>query len=138
MFLAVAAAAMTLTACGPNQVAQNCDARTQDCYGQGVGRDSHGDALIAGAAAGALGYAAGRMSANNNRGYNGYDDHRGYNSYNHGYQRPYTRHTTVVKNYYGSAPSRSYNPVSVTRTAPSSSSFSRPSSRTMFGSARRR
>ncbi|PZR74770.1 MAG: hypothetical protein DI537_45625 [Stutzerimonas stutzeri] len=137
-------AALAMTACGqqpyPQQQAQRqCDPQREDCYGYGVGRDSHGDALVAGVVGAAAGYAArGYMDRNRDR-----DDDRSYRDRN--YDRDYDRRdsyrdrprTTVVKNYYNTpAPTTRSAPVSVTRTAPVTTS--RPATRTMFGSARRK
>jgi hypothetical protein len=137
-------AALALAACGqqpqqPYQQAQvqpACNPQISDCYGYGAGRNQHGDAILAGVAGAGLGYAAGRMHANRINERNSYD-----RDYDRDYDRREYRRQAPT---YATAPARTYNttrsyspaPVSVTRSAPIVSS--RPATRTMFGSARRR
>lgn len=149
--------ALAVAACGsPQQTASNypqpgCDPQVSNCYGTGVGRDSHGDAILAGVAGAGLGYAAGRMAnRNNDRHYDNRSrdyDRNGYRSRDYDRSRP---RTTIVNNHYGAAPvaatpyrapaASSYSaPVRSTPSysAPARSTpISRPASRTMFHSAR--
>ncbi len=110
-------AALIATACGSQPNHQNYDQQPQ----QTVARDGHTDAIVAGALAGAAGYAVGRYAnSDNGRRY----DERRYDDRRYDERRSYRPSTPTYR--APSAPTRSYAP-------------SRPTStRSMFKSARRR
>lgn len=136
--------ALALAACGPQQpypqqqTAQRpaCDPQVSDCYGYGVGRDSHGDALVAGVVGAAAGYAAGRYQERSRQRDYDRDYDRSYRSRDYDDDRSYGRRDSYRDTYRAPAP------VAVQRTAPITRSYTpapapKPA-RTMFGSARRK
>jgi hypothetical protein len=144
--------ALALAACGPQQSypqqtqtaqrQQGCDPQYNDCYGYGVGRDSHGDAILAGVVGAGAGYVAGRMSRDRDydRGYDRSYDHRRYDDDDYGYRRQQQSRTVIVnKHYYNTERPRATNDNYASRSAPVTSApapITLPKQRTGFASAR--